>query len=291
MNRMNRRKYYRNKDLPCSASCAGFTLLELSIVLIIISLISGGIIAGRSLMEASRVRRAIDDFQIYSSAFRQFRDKYEEVPGDISRATEIWGLAGGTGSDAACVLTDSSTLSNIQATCNGNGNGYVDSVIPCATFNEQWCYGERHRAWQHLSNAEMVNGRFTGRTTSPSAAESGASFLPGINAPASTLQSGVGFQFAGVGITSGHGCYYDTPQAVNTVFFGRPNQSVLKPSVLAEIDRKMDDGRPGTGLVTSVKSSCPWQPGCTTTDVAGTARYALGNNAPSCAFLMLSMPQ
>ncbi len=269
----------------------GFTLLELSIVLIIIALIAGGVIAGRSLMDASRIRRAVDDFQIYSTAVRQFQDKYEELPGDISRATEIWGVAGGTGSDQTCVLTDSSTLANPKATCNGNGNGFVDSVLACSTGNEQWCYGERHRAWQQLSNAEMISGRYTGRTTSPSAAVGGADYTPGINAPSSSLQSGAGFQLISMGQTTGNACYFDIPQSLNAIALGRNNGNYIKPSMFAEIDRKLDDGKPGTGLAQSLKSSCAWQPGCTTTTDAATSRYAITTNAASCAMLMVRLGQ
>src|SRR5690348_1121410 len=84
----------------------GFSLLELSIVLVIIGLITGGITAGRTIVRAAELRSMITDINKYKSAIYTFREKYNAVPGDMKNAVKYWGAAaGGTadGVDATCV--------------------------------------------------------------------------------------------------------------------------------------------------------------------------------------------
>ena len=65
----------------------GFTLIELSIVLVIIGLIIGGVLVGRDLISAAGVRAQISQIEKYQSAVNTFRGKYGYLPGDISDPT------------------------------------------------------------------------------------------------------------------------------------------------------------------------------------------------------------
>lgn len=76
-----------------------FSLVELSIVLVILGLLVGGILAGQSLIKASELRKIGADFTRYESAINAFRDKYFFYPGDLPNATQLWGAAGGSSSD------------------------------------------------------------------------------------------------------------------------------------------------------------------------------------------------
>ena len=69
----------------------GFSLVELSIVLVILGLLTGGILAGQSLIRASELRAVSTEFQRYVAAVNTFRDKYFMLPGDMSNATAFWG--------------------------------------------------------------------------------------------------------------------------------------------------------------------------------------------------------
>ena len=61
----------------------GFTLVELSIVLVIIGLIIGGVLVGRDLITAATVRAQIAQIEKYQTAVNTFRGKYGYLPGDI----------------------------------------------------------------------------------------------------------------------------------------------------------------------------------------------------------------
>ena len=62
---------------------AGFTLIELSIVLVVIGLIVGGILVGQDLIKAAEVRAQIGQINEYNTAVNTFRGKYGYLPGDI----------------------------------------------------------------------------------------------------------------------------------------------------------------------------------------------------------------
>ena len=64
------------RTIPKSHKSAGFTLIELSIVLVIIGLIIGGVLVGRDLIAAAQVRAQISQIEKYQTAVNTFRGKY-----------------------------------------------------------------------------------------------------------------------------------------------------------------------------------------------------------------------
>ena len=72
-------------------SQAGFTLVELAIVLVIIGLIVGGVLVGQDLIKAATVRSTVTDIEKYNGAVTTFRSKYNGLPGDLlaSKAVEF----------------------------------------------------------------------------------------------------------------------------------------------------------------------------------------------------------
>jgi prepilin-type N-terminal cleavage/methylation domain-containing protein len=69
----------------------GFSLLELSIVLTIIALLAGGVVLGNSLLKSASMKRIITDVDLYKKSLEQFQEIYNELPGDMTNATQIWG--------------------------------------------------------------------------------------------------------------------------------------------------------------------------------------------------------
>ena len=54
---------------------AGFSLIELSIVIAIIGLLTGGVLGGQSLIRSAETRSIISEYNGYQSAIVQFHDK------------------------------------------------------------------------------------------------------------------------------------------------------------------------------------------------------------------------
>lgn len=62
----------------------GFTLVELSIVLVIIGLLIGGILAGQSLVTTAKVSDQVRQIQQVGIAITTFKERYKALPGDAS---------------------------------------------------------------------------------------------------------------------------------------------------------------------------------------------------------------
>ena len=231
----------------------GFSLVELSIVLVILGLLVGGVLSGQSLIRAAELRRVTADAERFMAAHRTFQDKYFALPGDMPNATAFWGTAAGNGRDTACRDFSSTGL----PTCNGNGDGLIDdkSVIY-----------EEMRYWQHLANAGLIEGSYTGTYNS-----SGLPYTPGGNLPSGRVNSSAIWYI-----------YSDTPNETPIYLFQSDDSSqTLKPEEAWKIDSKLDDGIPNTGKVRAygdVSNTC--------TNAAET-QYLLTNNAVVCALYLL----
>ena len=70
---------------------SGFTLIELSIVLVIIGLIIGGVMVGQQLVHAAQIRQQAKQFELITSAVNTFKTKYNCLPGDCPYATQLFG--------------------------------------------------------------------------------------------------------------------------------------------------------------------------------------------------------
>src|SRR5450432_676842 len=78
------------------AAESGFTLIELSIVLVIIGLIIGGVLVGQDLIKAAAIRATIQQIEGYNTSVHTFQTKYNAIPGDISaQAASNFGMTGG----------------------------------------------------------------------------------------------------------------------------------------------------------------------------------------------------
>jgi len=114
---------------------SGFTMTELSIVIVIIGVIVTMIIYGKDKVDNAKVMSVIRDINNYKSAIDSFKFKYSEYPGDFRSATSYW---------ATCIDGGANT-------CNGDGDGIIEE-----TGNENG------RSWQHMGLADVIDGEFTG---------------------------------------------------------------------------------------------------------------------------------
>lgn len=256
-----------------------FSLVELSIVLVILGLLVGGVLSGQSLIRAAELRSVSSDMTRYQAAVGTFRDKYFALPGDMTNATAFWGAADPT--PATCTTTIGT---GANQTCNGNGDGWVGA-------GGGTCY-ERHRFWQHLALAGLIEGQFSGV---PGASGECHSVLN--TNPPNTMRSRIanaGFSVTGApDVLSGHASFFDGEYGTR-LFFGGQNDtlasSMWTPAIKSEeawnLDTKLDDGRPAYGKVQTYKNGSTWgSPACATTNASATAEYALSVSGNICALM------
>lgn len=251
---------------------SGFTLLEVSIVLTIIALLVGGIFAGRALIRSAALRSTIEEIHFYSNVFHQFKDKYGMYPGDFNEATSLWGAAS-TVSDAVCYVTAGTGTQ----TCNGNGNGRIGN------YSSDWYEG--WRAWQHLENARMISGHYTGLE-----GHAGVQYgYAGENVPMSAIESVAGYGYNWYGTLPVGGASFFGGKYGNVMLLGKHSQmdqGVMTGDDAFDIDLKIDDGRPGFGNARAPHSGL--RPNCVdgTTDPI-TANYLRGNPLRDCSMIFI----
>lgn len=250
-------------------SRSGFSLVELSIVLVILGLLTGGILAGQSLIRAAELRSVSTDVQRYIAAQQSFRDKYFGLPGDITNATSFWGVANAT--PATCATTQGTGTQ----TCNGNGDGQILTRTFGAVSDEMFRY------WQQLANAGLLEGSYTG-VEGPGGAQHA---VGGTNVPRSRLTNSI-FMIRYVNDAA----YYPASNGHNQLMFGTqntagfPGLSAIKPEEAWNIDTKMDDGKPGQGKVFSTSHT---NTACATPANDPNASYALNLSANGCGLTFL----
>jgi prepilin-type N-terminal cleavage/methylation domain-containing protein len=191
----------------------GFTMVEVALVVIIMSLIIATFSYGNGLIEQSRLRSLINNMSNYSIAIKNFQQSYQALPGDYSAATANLGCGG---------------------LCNGNGNGLIEWQNSTDTI-------ESLRAWQHLYLARMITIPFPGVTT-----VSGQSMI-GINIPNS------GWPNAGIELfplaTTTSGATGSALQIAGFTAGNYAQAAIMTPTEAWALDNKLDDGIGGDGVI------------------------------------------
>ena len=114
---------------------AGFTLIEIAIVLVIIGLLLGGVLKGQELINTARVRALNNSVDGVTAAWFSFQDRYRAYPGDYSTAQAAINLPG--------------------VTAGGNANGQVGVGAAAADVPL-----ERGLVWVHLEAAGYITGGY-----------------------------------------------------------------------------------------------------------------------------------
>lgn len=260
----------------------GLSLVELSIVLVIVGLIAGGVITGQSLLYSAQIRKITSSIDRYTASVVSFKNKYRAFPGDMKYATRLWGArAGGTadGLDATCQASFDTTQTPKAATCNGDGNGRIWTT----NWLEQWS------AWQHLANSGFIEGLYTGEGSGNSSAIEYRQALPGVNCPTAGSYQDACFAFTYEGNVAAGGSYFFPGEYGHMLRIGRDtdaDDNFMLAKDMYSLDAKIDDGFPGRGFVRAQKNVR--RPECTSTDDPVTAIYLMNSTAVGCSVVVIT---
>lgn len=114
---------------------AGFTLIEIAIVLVIIGLLLGGILKGQELINSARVKSLATDFRNVPVYIYGYQDRFRAIPGDDPAVVAHLGA-------------------NAQPASKGTqGNGLIEGA---------WGTGDKETEsylfWQHVRLAGLASG-------------------------------------------------------------------------------------------------------------------------------------
>ena len=114
----------------------GFTLIELSIVLVIIGLLIGGILVAKSMISNAKFQRMIQDMQKYEVSVNLFYSNYKGYPGDSP-----YFIPPGNGD-------------------NSMGNGAAGDGVDC-TATGHYANNEGYQVFAHLSQSKMIDKTYS----------------------------------------------------------------------------------------------------------------------------------
>lgn len=198
----------------------GVTLTELSVSLVVITLMIAGTFSGITLLKAAKIRKAATEFTAYMQAIKEFEEQYDYLPGDLPTASSFWSGAH-----------------------SGNGNGFV-STTPT----------EDLYAWEHLAKAKLVAGSFTGLyADNPT---NSVRYAIWKNVPGSEAFTKGAFTFTDLGSSVYN--TLGQPLRLSSLSGGNSGNAVMNAKDAYAIDIKIDDGLAATGLLYAVRigSSC-----------------------------------
>lgn len=200
---------------------AGFTLVEMSIVLFVIALLTAFVLKGRVFIESAKSTDMVATTKDLSAALADFKSRYRFLPGDLpGAAADLSAIAAG----AAC---------DIANTTGGIGNGQIDTSgeISCVSV---------HLAAAGLASKTAPDGSFNATYGRVWVMSRDASLNTAI-----TLCSRSGS--AGVALSG----------AVNGLKPALAVFELVPADVGQRLDSEFDDGNPATGAIRGSAAYAP----------------------------------
>ena len=292
---------------------SSFTLVELSIVLLVLSILVGVLLTGRKIVDRANLQRVIFEIDYYKKAFTMYRDTYDVYPGNMDEETcmkyaEFSQL--GTENNSVNV---GQYCKNNRTENNGDGkvnDGYSSSSLMATS--ERWT--SFLNAMRFMQTSKIINEVPT-TIADPEISNNGTSsyYTDADKGPWDTAckdcityenvkrtQATTSFDangaitLAGILLDSGHPQgynlnfirgsnnykgdgqaheFYDTTleknvNSRNVMFLYRNTPSgaddtygagslstgILTADITNQLDIKLDDGRPGTGVIIGLKN-------------------------------------
>lgn len=240
-----------------------FTMVEISIVLAIIGILLSGMLFGQRMIEQARVIGTIKQINSYKIAVESFTSVYRQLPGDLEDAhllipgctqacdTSAGGVHAGDGS----VGFEDWDYYAYQSNCLGNARPSNEDIARKA---------ETILFWYELRQVDLIAGVTEECVIGPALFNGDPTFGGGL--PAAKIGGGfwMGSNNTIIDNTSVLGRPTAYPILGNVlVMVSQPRPSSyysgylpnnqdeqpLKPRLAAQIDRKIDDGRPDKGRI------------------------------------------
>jgi prepilin-type N-terminal cleavage/methylation domain-containing protein len=221
---------------------SGFTLIELSIVLVIIGLIVGGILVGQDLIVSAATRAQLTQIEKYNTAVHTFQTKYGGIPGDLALglATQFGfaiPTAGGRSGQAGC----------------RDGNGLIDGYQPGGT-NQIYpsVMGENALIWDDLSRAGLVDGNYTTAYNGHPDICNAVYYVAGMTLDGILPNGKIGYgTYVHTYEVNGYNWWQlaQVTQLASAILPLTPSIPVIQAY---NMDKKVDDGIPNTGTVQAI---------------------------------------
>jgi prepilin-type N-terminal cleavage/methylation domain-containing protein len=240
---------------------AGFTLVELAIVMIIIGLLIAGVLKGQALIANAQVTATVAQLKAVDAATTTFKDTYNALPGNITTpGTKLPNCA----ASALCATA-------------GTGNGTLSNTPGTTPLGKE---GERF--FVHLNAASLITGIVPGAA---------GSLQIGQNFPATKISNNV--LLAG-GTTAGAAADFAAQVTANpassgtyliiasTIATPAAANVGLSPDQALRIDTKLDDGVPDTGQVLAYGTNGVAAGNCGSSSGAAAGAYATINTQGTC---------
>jgi prepilin-type N-terminal cleavage/methylation domain-containing protein len=231
---------------------AGFTLIELSIVLVIIGLIVGGVLVGQDLIRAAYIRAQISQIEKFNTAVNTFYGKYQALPGDMNASTATTFAFAPRGGNPG----------------QGDGNSILQTEEGLNLDGIYQGKGETSMFWVDLSSpiaGNLIEGGFTAANLLSLATAIQTTGLP-LYFPTAKLGNGNYIMaWSTKSIISGfpNGINFYAIQGISQVaqsslVTGFPAMTVAQAY---KIDSKIDDGYPESGnvmAIATIPSAANW---------------------------------
>lgn len=222
-----------NKNFSMKKNHSGFTLVELSITLVIIALIVGGVLAGQSIILSAKNMKGVQSINQLQTSVNAFKLRYNCLPGDCANAANYFpGAISGSGGGVIDGIYDVPTPPADSTFQNCSG-------LACVVFSfntEVFSFND------HLARAGLLKLAPFDRT------DTVTNLRPNVGWPTTISESiGLfGFSFNGENYIKVGGNSQWGPGVGTTVSL---NQGYMTPFTARFIDEKIDDGSPRGGLI------------------------------------------
>lgn len=268
---------------------SGFSIIELSIVILVLGLLISSVVAGRAIIQNSRVQSLLNEARQYQIALITFRDAFGDWPGSLRADQRVGDISVSTGGYICPVATTNN--------CVDFNIGYFPLFVKTngTTIDRFGCKNMRD-GFKSMALANLIKGVRVDSTSAPSATTYSAD--AGLSLPIAFFSDKAIWTYGSTNIAKeledttikdkfgdgmflvlqGRSCISTACTCGNTAV-GTDDGARIYPAISSEmaykVDVKIDDGLPSQGSVLGFKAGSDY---CTDKAAYAAADAIYGNN-------------